>query len=263
MLEESEDLRTWSRRETVGLLVPLQAGETTKFFRYAMQADASFPVPADADLFAWVPAGSFTMGDGLDDLADAPEHTVSVSGFFIGKHEVSWSQWQEVRDWAVANGYSDLVGVGSGKGDEHPVHSVNWYDAVKWCNAASERAGLDPVYTLTHGGAVYRTGETTPYIDTRKQGYRLPTEAEWEKAARGGLSGKRFPWGDVIRQSDANYLASSSFTYDSSSGDSIPTTTMAVHRTPAPWAVCGEWLRPADMAGNVWEGARTGGPVVL
>ena len=50
--------------------------------------------------------------------------------------------WQEVRDWAASNGY-DLVGVGGGKDDEHPVHSVSWYDVVKWCNAASERAGGD------------------------------------------------------------------------------------------------------------------------
>ena len=60
------------------------------------------------------------------------------------------------------------------------MHSVNWYDVVKWCNAASERAGLEPVY-VSEGGDVYRSGESVPFIDYSKQGYRLPTE-EWEKA---------------------------------------------------------------------------------
>ena len=170
---------------------------------------AQFPVPADTGNFALIPAGAFTMGDGLDKSKDAPEHQVKLSGYYIGKHEVSWRLWREVRDWAVSNGYSELSGVGKGKGDTHPVHSVSWYDVVKWCNAASERAGLDPVYYVSNGGAVYKSG-TSVYIDYSKQGYRLPTEAEWEKAARGGLHGKRFPWGDTISHKEANYKANSS-----------------------------------------------------
>ena len=179
------------------------ASETMRF-RLQVQVPV-FPVPSEADQYSLIAAGSFTMGDGLDGLSDAPVHSVNVSGFYMGKHEVSWSQWQEVRDWAVSNGYSDLSGVGSGKGADHPVQTVNWYDVVKWCNAASERAGLPPVYYAAQGGAVYRTGELAPYIDYTQQGYRLPTEAEWEKAARGGSSGKRFPWGDLISHDNANY----------------------------------------------------------
>jgi formylglycine-generating enzyme required for sulfatase activity len=78
---------------------------------------------------------------------------------------------------------------------------------VKWCNARSQLAGLTPVYytdaALTQ---VYKTGEMTPYVNWAANGFRLPTEAEWEKAARGGLTGKRFPWGNLIGESQANYI---------------------------------------------------------
>ena len=228
------------------------ASETMRF-RLRVQVPV-FPVPSEADQYALIPAGSFTMGDGLDGLSDAPVHSVNVSGFYMGKHEVSWSQWQEVRDWAVSNGYSDLSGVGSGVAGTHPVQMVNWYEVVKWCNAASERAGLPPVYRVSNGGAVYRTGELAPYIDYTQQGYRLPTEAEWEKAARGGSSGKRFPWGDLISHDNANYYASTSYSYDSSSGGYHPSYNDGSFPYTSPvgsFAANGYGLY--DMSGNVFE----------
>ena len=222
-------------------------------------SELQFPVPADADKFALIPAGSFTMGDALDGLLDAPQHAVSVSGFYMGKHEVSLSLWEEVRAWAVSNGYSDLSGVGSGRLYTHPVQNVSWYDVVKWCNAASELANLEPVYYDSQGGAVFKAGTSTPYIDYSKQGYRLPTEAEWEKAARGGLIGKRFAWGDTISHAEANYKTNrSGWSYDFSSHNSDDTYHPDYYEGTAPYtAQVGSFAANGsglyDMIGNVQE----------
>jgi formylglycine-generating enzyme required for sulfatase activity len=165
---------------------------------------------------ALIPAGLFTMGDSLDGEGDAtPTTNITVSAFYMDINLVSYAQWQSVYFWATSHGYS-FDYAGSGKAANHPVQSVDWYDVVKWSNARSVQAGLTPVYYTDAGFTqIYTTGEVSPYMNMSANGYRLPTEAEWEKAARGGLVAQRFPWGNSISENQANYDADpAGYSYD-------------------------------------------------
>jgi len=125
---------------------------------------------------------------------------------------------------------------------------------VKWCNARSEKEGLTPCYTL--GGAVYQTTDNSEVAcNWNANGYRLPKEAEWEKAARGGLIRKRFPLGDTISYTQANYYGAASYSYDlSPTQGTNPAYNDGVTPYTSPvgsFAANGYGLY--DMAGNVFE----------
>jgi uncharacterized repeat protein (TIGR02543 family) len=127
---------------------------------------------------AFVPGGSFEMGKDLGTAATGdvtPVHTVTLSSFYMGKYEVTQGQYLEVMGTNPSYFMSDPAA------DEvqakRPVEQVTWYEAVAFCNALSEDEGLSPAYTIS---------ETTVTLNSGANGYRLPTEAEWEYAAKGG-----------------------------------------------------------------------------
>lgn len=212
---------------------------------------------------ALIPAGSFTMGNCMDtnegNWDELPLHTVYVSAFYMDKYDVTFTHWQQVYNWAITNGYS-FDYLGSGKAMNHPVQLIDWYDCVKWCNARSEMERMTPAYyTSAAQTSAYRTGQVNVDNSSVKwnAGYRLPTEAEWEKAARGGASGQRFPWGNTISWSLANYHGDPSYGYaydfatsigyDPAFNDGVqPYTSPAGYFAPNGYGLY-------DMAGNVWQ----------
>ena len=217
--------------------------------------DGTVTVPTG---FSLIPAGTFLMGDQSSPQVgyanEFPVHSVNVSAFYMTRTEVSYAQWQATYSYATANGYT-FDNPGLGKATDHPVQTVSWYDVVKWCNAMSQQDGLPPCYTVS--GVTYKTGQSDPVCDFTRNGYRLPTEAEWEKAARGGQTGLNFPWGKTITHSQANYFSDFAYSFDISP-------TRGYHPTyatgDAPYtSPVGAFTGNAngyglfDVTGNVWE----------
>ncbi|HOJ73564.1 MAG TPA: formylglycine-generating enzyme family protein [Phycisphaerae bacterium] len=228
-----------------------------------------------------IPSGQFQMGDPFyteGDLAERPLHNVVIDEILLARHEVTNRDFAEALNWARAQGglitvsngtvyragsgttyplcdtttssdfsritwNGDNFGVVPGK-ENHPVVLVSWYGAAAYANWRSAMAGLPPAYDA---------GWNCNFA----AGYRLPTEAEWERAARGGAVGHRFPWSDsdMIDHSRANYYSSAYPFYD-------------LEETAGYHPMFGVGERPYtspvgyfdkndyglyDMAGNVWE----------
>jgi len=272
-------LRSGSRTATLRIhhAKGYDAGSYTVEVKNAKGTKVSVPAalviqaPAPTGM-ALIPAGAFAMGDsaGGGYFDNLPVHTVFVSAFYIDKTAVTKALWDEVYAWAIANGYGFEYGA-QGKAANHPVHTVTWYDAVKWCNARSQKEGRTPAYYTDIGqtqvyrsGMVHVPGLPSPGLPPNSSGvkwnagYRLPTEAEWEKAARGGLSGQRFPWGNTISQGQANYYArpasAGGYSYDLSPKGYHPAYQGGGYPYTSPvgsFAANGYGLY--DMAGNVWQ----------
>ncbi len=229
-----------------------------------------------------IPAGSFQMGDAFNEGGsyERPVHTVYLGAYAIDACEVTNTQYAAALNWAKAQGnqitvtngvvckynsgtgypycdtttsssYSRITwngssfGVVAGKQD-HPMVTVSWYGSVAYANWRSAMEGKPLCYNLSTWTCTFGAG-----------GYRLPTEAEWEKAARGGAASHRFPWSDsdYIQHARANYYSSTSHSYDNSPTRGYhPTFATGGYPYTSPvgyFASNGYGLY--DMAGNVWE----------
>ena len=194
-IQTSDDLVSWNIFE---LGTFSQVGNGMLFKRNpqvlrALYRVAINPLVSTPEGFSLIPAGTFFMGSLPTEAGRYPDEVrreVNISrNFFMGQTEVSKAEWDRVRAWGLKHGYSDLAVGRSGfredSSDQHPVTEVSWYAVVKWLNAKSEmEGGLIPCYSVD--GLVYRTGISEPDCNFSNNGYRLPTEAEWEYGCRAG-----------------------------------------------------------------------------
>ncbi len=197
-IEVSDDLDEWEVAEVIEREV--DPGPDKVFLR----VDVGLP-KVDIPGFVPVPAGTFLMGlpEGEPgSYAGDTQHLVTLNRpFYIKQTEVTYAEWQEVRDWTLLPensglGYALPTGVMganiAASTPQHPVTHVSWYAALAWCNARSEMEGRQPAYYIDAAhSAVYRDGTAdfqNAWVDWEADGYRLPTEAEWEYACRAGTT---------------------------------------------------------------------------
>jgi formylglycine-generating enzyme required for sulfatase activity len=162
-----------------------------------------------------IPAGEFVMGDDRGEEDERPAHRVGLSAFYMDTCEVTQESFRQLTGRSPAKF----------KGPDRPVERVSWYDAAQYCNARSLREGLSPCYD-----------RETLQCDFRVDGYRLPTEAEWEYACRAGTT-TRWSFG-----SDPGKLGKHAWSKE----NAAKTTHPVRRKSPNPWGLY-------DMHGNVWE----------
>ncbi|HQN22958.1 MAG TPA: SUMF1/EgtB/PvdO family nonheme iron enzyme [Thermotogota bacterium] len=152
-------------------------------------ADLSLASVSTPEGMVLVEGGSFLMGSNEGDDDEEPVHTVNLTyDYWMGKYEVTFAEYDA---FCNATGRSKPGDLGWGRGTR-PVMNVSWWDAIAYCNWLSEKEGIAKAYD-SNGNLLDRNGRTTTDI-TKVEGYRLPTEAEWEYAARGGQETNRYKY---------------------------------------------------------------------
>ncbi len=149
--------------------------------------------------YEFIKGSTFSMGSPESEperSTDEIQHQVTVGDFYMSKNEISQKEYQEL----MGNNPSENVG------DNLPVTNITWYDAVQYCNKLSIKEGFTPCYTISG---------TTVTWNKNADGYRLPTEAEWEYAARANTD-TPFSFGDYVNDDDANCYNAYGYNNDAS-----------------------------------------------
>ncbi len=195
------------------MLIAWASKENLKFSKNSPTQEQALSKPE----MVFVEGGTFMMGSNDGTGYEKPIHEVTLPSFWIGKYQVTQKEWVDVMGNNPSHWKSDLL----------PVENVSWFEAVEYCNKRSIREGLAPCYSGSGNDIV---------CNWNSNGYRLPTEAEWEFAARGGVKN----WGYKYSGSnDVNAVA----WYD---GNSRGQTHEVGAKSPNELSIY-------DMSGNIWE----------
>ncbi|MDR0524903.1 MAG: formylglycine-generating enzyme family protein [Spirochaetaceae bacterium] len=194
------------------------------------QTETAPPPPAEDPFkgFIKIPAGTFIMGTPAAEIgrdSDEIQHSVSINAFYLAQNEVTQAEYEAIlgTNPSYFKQYPNL-----------PVEQVNWFEAVAYCNAKSTKEGLNPAYIIY--------GETVMW-DKNANGYRLPTEAEWEYACRAGTT-STFNTGETFTSQDGNF--DGTYPYKNATGLYRERTMPVGSFNPNPWGLY-------DMHGNVYE----------
>ncbi|HNY22609.1 MAG TPA: SUMF1/EgtB/PvdO family nonheme iron enzyme [Treponemataceae bacterium] len=213
--------------ECASIEVTVPEAKKAQAKKAAQESDAASQSATMADDMVLVEGGTFTMGSDTGPLNERPAHEVTVGSYWMGKTEVTQGEFKKTMGY-LPSAAADKLFSQKKIGDTYPVLLSSWLSAIEYCNARSLSEGYTPAYTIQKGHVT---------LDKLANGYRLPTEAEWEYAARGGINH------DPFLYPGSDTAADVAVTMQTANGDGYAA---VASRKPNSLGIY-------DMGGNVYE----------